>query len=249
MNVYFPYYNTSRYADAGIYYGYPNRAPQPELAGGPESPQERPPHTDQVDWATQFPREVILQGPATKEVALTFDDGPDDYWTPRVLDGLREADVKATFFCVGQRIQTNPDVFRRMINEGHIVGNHSWNHANLAKIPLDQVTDQLIRTNDVMNRVAGVRPHLMRPPYGSLSEPVIRETARLGQIIILWNVDSLDWTQIPAEQVAINVLAHTGPGAIILMHSAGGEGQSLLNTVNALLDSLYWEMCKAPRVD
>lgn len=210
------------------------RAPQPELAGGPERPQERPPHTDQIDWSAQFPREVILRGPAVKEVALTFDDGPDDYWTPRVLDGLREAGVKATFFCVGQRVQANPDVFRRMINEGHVVGNHSWNHANLAKIPIAEVTDQLIRTNEEMNRVAGVRPYLMRPPYGALSEPVIRETVRLGQIIILWDVDSLDWTQIPAEQVAINILAHAGPGSIILMHSAGGEGQSLLNTVNAL---------------
>lgn len=210
------------------------RAPQPELQGGPERLSERQPHAAHVDWAGQFPNEVILHGPAVKEVALSFDDGPDDYWTPRVLDDLKELDAKATFFCVGERVQANPDVFRRMIKEGHVVGNHSWNHANLSKITIEQAADQIIRTNEEMFRAGGVRPHLLRPPYGALSEPLIREATRLGQIIILWNVDSLDWTQIPAEQVAANILSHTGPGAIILLHSAGGKGQSLQNTVNAL---------------
>jgi len=229
-------FGPSGYGGGQASYGaYPVfRAPQPELQGGPERLSERQPHAAHVDWAGQFPNEVILHGPAVKEVALTFDDGPDDYWTPRVLDDLKELGVKATFFCVGERVQANPEVFRRMIKEGHIVGNHSWNHANLSKIPLDQARDQITRTNEEMNRVGGVRPHLLRPPYGALSEPLIREATRLGQIIILWNVDSLDWTQIPAEQVATNILSHTGPGAIILQHSAGGQGQSLQNTVDAL---------------
>lgn len=222
------------YGPAGYGFLPPFRAPQPELQGGPERLGERQPHAAHVDWAGQFPNEVILHGPAVKEVALTFDDGPDDYWTPRVLDGLKEMNAKATFFCVGERVQANPDVFRRMIAEGHVVGNHSWNHANLSKIPIEQAKEQLIRTNEVIRRVGGVKPHLMRPPYGALSEPLIREAIRLDQLIILWNVDSLDWTQIPAEQVATNILSHTGPGAIILLHSAGGEGQSLQNTVNAL---------------
>jgi len=222
------------FGPVGYVYGSGFRTPQPDLQGGPERLGERQPHADHVDWAGQFPKEVILHGPAVKEAALTFDDGPDDYWTPRVLDDLKELGVKATFFCVGERVQANPEVFRRMIKEGHVVGNHSWNHANLSKIPLEQARDQIIRTNDEFNRVGGVKPHLLRPPYGALSEPLIREAIRLGSIIILWNVDSLDWTQIPAEQVAANILSHTGPGAIILQHSAGGKGQSLQNTVNAL---------------
>jgi len=251
MHPYAPYYANGHYGmmnyggsygSCGGYgygpanYGHPLffRAPQPELQGGPERLGERQPHAAHVDWAGQFPNEVILHGPAVKEVALTFDDGPDDYWTPRVLDDLKELGVKATFFCVGQRVQANPEVFLRMIKEGHVVGNHSWNHANLSKIPLEQARDQIIRTMDEMQRVGGVRPHLLRPPYGALSEPLIHEATRLGQIIILWNVDSLDWNPISAEQVATNILSHTGPGAIILQHSAGGVGQSLQNTVDAL---------------
>jgi len=213
---------------------YWSRAPQPELSSGPERLEERQPHAVHIDWSSRFPNEVILHGPNAPEVALTFDDGPDDLWTPQVLDDLRDRGVQATFFCVGQRIEANPDVFRRIVGEGHVVGNHSWNHPNFAKIPLSSVRDQIARTDDVMQRLAGIRPHLLRPPYGSLSEEIIREAIRLRKLIILWNVDSLDWTQITAHQVAANILSHAGPGSIILLHSAGGVGQSLQNTVNAL---------------
>jgi peptidoglycan/xylan/chitin deacetylase (PgdA/CDA1 family) len=210
------------------------RAPQPELEGGPERIGERQPHAEHIDWAGRFPNEVILHGPARKEIALTFDDGPDAYWTPRVLDDLRELGVKATFFCIGNRIEANPDVLRRIVNDGHIVGNHSWNHPNLARIPLAQAREQIARTDNEIARVAGVRPRLLRPPYGALSEPLIREAIRINKKIILWNVDSLDWTPISAEQVAANILSHAGPGSIVLQHAAGGVGESLQNTVNAL---------------
>jgi len=125
-------------------------------------------------------------------------------------------------------------VFLRIIREGHIVGNHSWNHSNLTKIPLVEVTEQIIKTDDIMKRLAGFRPHLFRPPYGLLSEQLIREAIRLNKVIILWDVESLDWTPLTANQVAANILSYTGPGSIVLQHSAGGAGQSLQNTVNAL---------------
>ncbi|MBP1995652.1 polysaccharide deacetylase family protein [Paenibacillus eucommiae] len=214
--------------------GYWYRTHQPELQGGSERMDERPPQVERIDWAEQFPNEIILHGPPTKEVALTFDDGPDEVWTPQVLDGLREFGVKATFFCVGQRIQANPDVFLRMIREGHNVGNHSWNHPNLAKIPLAAAMEQINKTDEEMYRVAGIRSLLFRPPYGALTEELIRELIRLKKKTILWNVDSLDWNQITANQVAANILSHAGPGSIVLQHSAGGVGQSLQNTVNAL---------------
>ncbi|WEK55029.1 MAG: polysaccharide deacetylase family protein [Candidatus Cohnella colombiensis] len=215
-------------------YGYWGRAPQPALQGGPERLNERQPHADHVDWAGQFPNQVILHGPSVKEVALTFDDGPDEIWTPQILDDLREAGVKATFFLVGQRIEAHPDVFHRIIQEGHVVGNHSWDHPNLSNLSITALREQINKTDAVMNKLAGVTPHLLRPPYGALSTELIEEATRLNKIIILWNVDSLDWTQISDEQVAANILAHTGPGSIILQHSAGGVGQSLQNTVNAL---------------
>jgi len=194
----------------------------------------RQPPQPPIDWSAIYPNEVILHGPRIQAVALTFDDGPDDEWTPQVLDDLRESGAKATFFCVGQRIEAHPEVFLRMVREGHVVGNHSWNHPNLARIPLAAAQAQITRTDEIMERLAGVRPRLLRPPYGALSHELVHLAMRMNKTIILWNVDSLDWTEIPDRQVAAHILSHAGPGSIILQHSAGGVGQSLQNTVNAI---------------
>lgn len=201
---------------------------------GPERTAERHSHASHIDWSSRFPNEVILHGPPRKEVSLTFDDGPDDVWTPRILSVLANYDVKATFMCVGRRIEQYPNVLRRMYREGHVIGNHSWNHPNLTKIPISEVRDQIERTAGVIDRLIGVRPRLFRPPYGALNEDVIREIRSLNYKIILWNVDSLDWAKLTASQVTANILAHAAPGSIILEHSAGGRGESLEDTVRAL---------------
>ncbi|UUZ78993.1 polysaccharide deacetylase family protein [Paenibacillus sp. P26] len=217
---------------------YPMLLREPRVApphtGGPERPEERPPHTVHVDWASRFPNEIILHGPARREVALTFDDGPDDEWTPKVLDVLKSLGVKATFFCVGQRIEQHPHVFQRILREGHVAGNHTWDHPNLTKISIREVDAQIRRTDDIMFRLGKVRPALFRPPYGALNEPVIREIMKLKDKIVFWNVDSLDWAKLTAVQVSINILSHVRPGSIILQHSAGGVGESLQDTVDSL---------------
>src|ERR1700730_18631726 len=117
------------------------------LQHGPERISERPPHAQHVDWAALFPNEVILHGPKRKVVAFTFDDGPDRVWTPRILDILSHYKIKATFMCVGERIQQAPQVFRRIVEEGHIVGNHTWSHPNLIKISLNEVKTQIEQTS------------------------------------------------------------------------------------------------------
>ncbi|MCL6547925.1 MAG: polysaccharide deacetylase family protein [Alicyclobacillus sp.] len=203
--------------------------------GGPERITERHPHTKHVDWHSLYPDEIILRGPADRKVAaLTFDDGPDNVWTPQILRVLSQYAVKATFMCVGRRVQQHPSVLQRIVREGHVVGNHSFSHPNLTKIPIAEVRNQIVETENEIQRIAGVRPRFFRPPYGALSDEVIREVRALGDLIIFWDVDSLDWAGLTPAQVAANVLAHTAPGAIILMHCAGGVGESLANTVQAL---------------
>lgn len=236
-----------RYSDYRVYspahYGPAwFRMPTPELAGGPESEDERPPRAEQTDWASLYPNEILLHGPDIKEVALTFDDGPDTVWTPQILNILNNYGVKATFFCVGQRIQANPGVFMNIIREGHEAGNHSWNHPNLAKIPVAEVKSQIVRTDEEFNRLLGVKPAMLRPPYGALNRDVIETAISLGEKIILWNVDSMDWNGLTGQQVAANILSNTGPGSIILMHSATGEGGTLQGTVDGLprvIERLY----------
>jgi peptidoglycan/xylan/chitin deacetylase (PgdA/CDA1 family) len=207
----------------------------PPLSGGPERPGQRPPYSRTIDWASRYPRDVILRGPMNRrEVALTFDDGPDAVFTPQILNVLRRTGVKATFFVVGRRVQRYPRVLQRMLREGHEVGNHSWSHPKMSRQSAGRVRTELQRASDEVNRVGNVRPRFFRPPYGALSETVIREAVAEGYKIILWNVDSLDWSGIPATIVTTNVLSHIRPGSITLMHSATGRGGNLHNTVQAL---------------
>jgi peptidoglycan/xylan/chitin deacetylase (PgdA/CDA1 family) len=205
------------------------------LKHGPERLSERDPHTKHVDWHEKYPNEVLLSGPpGRKAVAFTFDDGPDDVWTPQIVAVLDQMGVKGTFFCVGKRVVQSPKVLQHLLNRGHIVGNHSWSHPNFTKIPVEDIQMEIESATDAIERVGGIRPKLFRPPYGALTDTVIQEVIRLQYKIIFWDVDSLDWSGITAQQVVANVLAHAHPGAIILMHSAGGRGESLEDTVRAL---------------
>jgi len=203
--------------------------------GGPERLTERYNKPKQIDWSTRYPNEVFLRGRTKKkQVALSFDDGPDDYWTPLILDALLTEGVKATFMCVGQRVNQNPKMMERIMKEGHVVGNHTWSHPNLTKISRNEIQKQVIDTDKVIQQTAGVVPMLMRPPYGAINDAVIQEMISLKKKIIYWDVDSLDWAGLTAPQVVANILSHVTPGAIVLQHFAGGEGESLADTVQSI---------------
>lgn len=207
----------------------------PELADGPERKLREPKPMTLSDLRAKYPSTFVLQGPVDKrEVALTFDDAPDDVFTPKVLDILKREGVKATFFCVGNRIEKHPDVMRRIVAEGHIVGNHSYSHANLPKLSDEKFREEIRKTDRLIERYTGYTPSFVRAPYGNISEEQIKWLASQKRKIVGWNVDSLDWKSLSRDEVATNVLAHVKPGAIILQHSAGGAGEDLTGTVEAL---------------
>lgn len=202
----------------------------PELEGGPEDGGR--PHEDPA----QPPPGVFLSGDKRyRLVALTFDDGPDQTFTPRILDVLRAQRVPATFFVVGTRARANPGVVRRMVREGHEIGNHSYQHVNLARVTPAAVDWQLRQGDRVLRGISGRPVRVFRPPYGEVTPDVTRTARALGYKVVLWNVDSLDWKRgTTAEAVVGNVVPRARPGAIILHHSAGGKGEDLTNTVQAL---------------
>jgi len=206
-----------------------------DLLDGKESEVRDPQPLTLAELRSKYRSTFILSGPAAKrEVALTFDDAPDAAYTPQVLDVLKKYGVKATFFVMGSRAEAHPDLVRRMVREGHVVGNHSYNHPNLVKLSDADFRDQVLRTEQIIRELAGYTPALFRAPYGNINEEQIKWLASQHVKIIGWNVDSLDWKGLDGEQVAANVLAHAGPGSIILQHSAGGEGEDLSGTVQAL---------------
>ena len=126
------------------------------------SPTPNPPSTEKITFT-----EVNVDGPY---IAMTFDDGPHATNTPKLLEMAAERHIKLTFFVLGECVEQNPDVLRQEVTEGHEIGNHSWSHPNLAKLSDEGVRTQLRRTEDMIEKTAGIKPKLMRPPYGELTK-------------------------------------------------------------------------------
>lgn len=177
----------------------------------------------------------IFQGKSgKKQIALTFDDAPDTHYTPKVLEILRKNGVKATFFIVGQRAATYPDMVKRIIREGHVIGNHSYDHAQLKKLSQERFIRQIQQTEDVLTPLAGYTPRLVRPPYGAVNDAELAWLKEQGYLTVNWNVDPQDWKGVSGSEVLKCSMDGAAPGAIILMHSAIGQGGSLQGTIDAL---------------
>jgi peptidoglycan/xylan/chitin deacetylase (PgdA/CDA1 family) len=160
--------------------------------------------------------EVNVDGPY---IAMTFDDGPHATNTAKLLEMAAERHIKLTFFVLGECIEQNPDVLRREVAEGHEIGNHSCSHPNLAKLSDADVRSQLQRTEDIIVKTAGIKPKLMRPPYGELTKRQrILVNHEFGYKVILWDVDPLDWKRPGPDVVAQRIIAGARPGSIILSH-------------------------------
>lgn len=152
-----------------------------------------------------------------KCIALTFDDGPGSY-TPRLLDYLESARVKATFFLVGNRVDSYPTTIRRMKSLGMEVGNHSWDHTDLTTLSSTAITWQLSTTQNAIAGITGARPTVMRPPYGAHTTTSDALAGQQGLAVILWNIDTLDWKYPDPARIRSVVVNNASRGAIVLMH-------------------------------
>ncbi|MBB5353364.1 peptidoglycan/xylan/chitin deacetylase (PgdA/CDA1 family) [Haloferula luteola] len=181
----------------------------------PRNPSMHLPANFSKDAGVSFSR-VSVTDPY---VAMTFDDGPHPKNTPRLLDMLRERNIKATFYVIGRNVDLYPAVVRRIVAEGHEIGNHSYTHGNLSKMSDDAVRTELTKTRDAIVRAAGVQPRTLRPPYGALLQRQ-REWihSEMNYPTILWSVDPRDWQRPGPSVVTSRILSGTTPGAIVLSH-------------------------------
>jgi peptidoglycan/xylan/chitin deacetylase (PgdA/CDA1 family) len=159
---------------------------------------------------------VPVDGPY---IAITFDDGPSEKLTPKLLDLLAAQHIKATFFVIGQNAAAYPAILKRIVREGHEIGNHSWSHPSFAKLSDESVRRELRKTDDAIAAVVGRRPTLLRPPYGSITPRQKRWIYdEFGYQTILWDVDPLDWKRPGPSVIANRIVKGTRSGAIILSH-------------------------------
>jgi peptidoglycan/xylan/chitin deacetylase (PgdA/CDA1 family) len=171
--------------------------------------------------------ETLIAPSRPIELALTFDDGPNPAWTPRLLDILATRQVRATFFLVGSYAQAEPALVRRIAAAGHVIGNHSWSHANLALTSASRVREELARTNETLEQITGAPVRHFRPPFGA-RRPIVFQLARqLGMVPVLWNAMTTDWSEPSADRIAeqleekIDHLKMRGLAANIVLHDGG----------------------------
>ena len=196
-----------------------------KLANIPKPPEPKP---------TPAPAAPTAASSGGKVIALTFDDGPGPY-TAQLLDILDQHGAKATFFLIGSKVSAQADVLRRMHARGHQLGNHSWSHPELPKLPVGQIAGEIDRTNDTIKQATGIKPTAMRPPYGAVNSAVLEQLRLRGMSSILWSVDTRDWADRNSEIVCSRAVAGAHPGAIILMHDIH---QTSVGAVPCILSAL-----------
>ena len=177
------------------------------------------------------------QAEDVKKIALTFDDGPHPYYTEELLDGLKERGVVATFFVTGEHAALHPDVIKRMQEEGHLIGNHTYSHMQLTKKNREKFKEELVRTNEVLQEITGVEVEYVRPPYGSWDKSF---EAELNMIPVLWTIDPLDWCSSNVGCITDRVMKKAGENEIILMHDYYDTSvTAALRVVDELLEEGY----------
>jgi polysaccharide deacetylase family sporulation protein PdaB len=157
-----------------------------------------------------------------KVVALTFDDGPNPPYTNQLLDVLNEYHVPATFFLVGRNAEKYPDVVRRIVAEGHQVGNHTYNHVDLLKADRKTIAEEIDKTSSVIEAITGQRPKVVRPPHGFRDAVVIEMMTERNLKVVEWSVSSRDWTNPGADAIVSRTLSKVKNGSVILLHDGDG---------------------------
>ncbi|MER6910268.1 polysaccharide deacetylase family protein [Streptomyces sp. NPDC000594] len=178
-----------------------------------------------------------------RTMVLTFDDGPDPRYTPAVLRTLRRYGVRAMFFVCGEMVDARPDLLRRLVDDGHVIGNHSWSHPLIPRLSPAGIRSELGRTSEVIEQVSGLAPLWYRAPFGAWNRHSFEIGAELGMEPLGWTVDTLDWMEPGAGTIVSRVLDGAGPGVVVLSHDAGGDRSqsvtALRNYLPRLLESGY----------
>ena len=184
-------------------------------------------------------------GSAGKRIALTFDDGPDPRWTPRIAETLRRLDVPATFFVVGSAVVRHPDVVQRLQRDGFELGNHTFTHADISALPGWEQRLQVGLTENALAGTVGIRARLVRPPYSSVASAVTpRQANALGRIarhgyeIVLADFDGEDWRRPGVDQIVAGATPQGAKGGIVLLHDGGGDRAQTVSAIERLVPAL-----------
>ena len=179
----------------------------------------------------------------TKKIALTYDDGPNDPYTPRLMDVLAKHNVRATFFLIGRFVSRRPNIIRELVKTGHIAGNHTYTHPSLIFETSLQIRTQLVSCRQAIEDVVGEHSNLFRPPYGGRRPAVFRIARELGLEPVMWNAIGYDWLDTTPQRIAQSVAKSIRGGDVVVLHDGShrhlGTDRSKTVAATDLLISRY----------
>lgn len=179
------------------------------------------------------------------KVAITFDDGPSKKYTPLLLDGLKERGVKASFFILGRNIEGNEELLKRMEEEGHLIGNHTYNHVQLNKVSKAEAKQEIEKTGNEIFEITGIYPIYVRPPFGEWREDLELSIELLN---VPWSIDTLDWKTKSVENTVQIVKQQVKDGSIILMHDGYEESVNAAMEIIDMLKGQGYEFVTADKL-
>lgn len=176
---------------------------------------------------------------SSKNVYLTFDDGPSNEATVEILDMLKANDAKATFFMLGKRAEKNPEVVRRIYNEGHSLGNHTYSHVGGRNTNWTKITNEISRTDAAIKKACGHSPRFFRPPFGFFNFRYFKVAEKMGYTSILWTLDASDWSRaVTTRDIEKRIIPAVKGGYIVLLHDGGPNRGPLLEALPKILREL-----------
>lgn len=178
-----------------------------------------------------------------KKIALTFDDGPDPECTPMLLDGLASRGVKATFFVIGKQAEEQPEIMERLVKEGHLIGNHTYNHVDIRHMTESAAKEEILKANEIIAKYTGEEPCFLRPPFGNGSSKLEKD---IEMISVLWTIDTMDWSCQNESKICSTVYREIGENSIILMHD---EYPTSVRAALSIIDKLQGEGYEFVTVD
>lgn len=177
------------------------------------------------------------------QIAITFDDGPSKAWTGKLLDGLKERNVKATFFLIGENVKSAPEIVKREADEGHLVGNHTYHHVEITRVADEKAKEEILMTNEAITEITGEEVSYMRPPFGAWQKQLEWE---LDVMPVMWTIDPLDWTTNNEDEIVNKVVTQAKENDIILLHDCY---ESSVNAALRIIDILQKEGFEFVTVD
>lgn len=177
--------------------------------------------------------ETVCSGSTTeKAIALTFDDGPEPRHTEKILDVLKQNEIHAAFFFIGHKMEQHPEIVMRVVNEGHIIGNHSYSHHRYFDLfPRQKMMEELQRTNNIAERITGKKLKFFRPPYGVTTPVLAKAIHTLGFATIGWNIRSLDTIVKDPSRLLDRISQRLRSGGVLLLHDTAPVTQQSLQTI------------------